>query len=146
MPFRPLCNANQCKLIVNIKKQVNIQCKYVCIKLVYACKENWQYALTMQVPLGDPHCTNLKHFYFIFQSKASWNVFHHVGSLGLIWLLVHPVEPLGGHAKGNEYQWLFCICCPICHLSPPKYSALHHNIPSGCPGIWTIPGHQVCTV
>ena len=30
-----------------IKKQVNInQCKYVCMKLVRTCWENWQYALT----------------------------------------------------------------------------------------------------
>ena len=43
----------QCKLIINIEKQVNIKkCKYVCIKLVRACWENWQYALTMQVPFG----------------------------------------------------------------------------------------------
>ena len=43
----------QCKLIINIKKQVDInQCKYVCIKLVRACWENWQYALTMQVPFN----------------------------------------------------------------------------------------------
>ena len=46
-------------MILNIKKQVDInQCKYVCIKLVRACWENWQYALTMQVPFGDPHCSN----------------------------------------------------------------------------------------
>ena len=43
-----------CKLAVNIKKWVDInQYKYVCIKLVHACWENWQYALTMQVPFGD---------------------------------------------------------------------------------------------
>ena len=37
----------------NIKKQVGSnQCKYVCIKLVRACWENWQYALTMQVSKG----------------------------------------------------------------------------------------------
>ena len=35
---------DQCKSIVNKKKQVNItKCKYVCIKLVHACWENWQY-------------------------------------------------------------------------------------------------------
>ena len=38
---------NQCKLVVNIKKWVDInKYKYVCIKLVHACWENWQYALT----------------------------------------------------------------------------------------------------
>ena len=37
---------SQCKLIGTIKKQVNNeQCKYVCISLVHACRENWQYAL-----------------------------------------------------------------------------------------------------
>ena len=44
----------QCKLVVNIKKGVDInEYKYVYIKLVHAGWENWQYALTMQVPFGD---------------------------------------------------------------------------------------------
>ena len=44
----------QCKLVVNIKKGVDInEYKYVYIKLVHAGWKNWQYALTMQVPFGD---------------------------------------------------------------------------------------------
>ena len=44
----------QCKLVVNIKKWVDIiEYKYVHMKLVHACWENWQYALTMQVTFGD---------------------------------------------------------------------------------------------
>ena len=36
------------------KKRVDIiEYKYVYIKLVHAGRENWQYALTMQVPFGD---------------------------------------------------------------------------------------------
>ena len=31
---------------------LTMQCKYICIKLVRACWENWQYSLTMQVPFG----------------------------------------------------------------------------------------------
>ena len=43
-----------CKLMANIKNYVTIfQCKYVCIKLA---RENWQYALSMQVSLGELHC------------------------------------------------------------------------------------------
>ena len=39
-----------CKLVVNIKNWVDMnEYKYVCIKLVHACWENWQYALTMQL-------------------------------------------------------------------------------------------------
>ena len=50
----PHSDIYQCKLVVNIKKLVDInKYKYICIKLVHACWENWQYALTMQVPFGD---------------------------------------------------------------------------------------------
>ena len=45
---------DQCKLVVSIKKWVDInKYKYIYIKLVHACWENRQYALTMQVPFGD---------------------------------------------------------------------------------------------
>ena len=49
----------QFKLVVNIKKWVNInKYKYVYIKLVLACWKNWQYALTMRV------CSSLTTTYF----------------------------------------------------------------------------------
>ena len=45
---------NTMQIGLRIKKWVDInKYKYVCIKLVHACMENWQYALTMQVPFGD---------------------------------------------------------------------------------------------
>ena len=46
----------QCKLVVNIKKWVDInEYMYVCIKLVHACWENWQYALWQCTAVG---CTS----------------------------------------------------------------------------------------
>ena len=42
------------KWVLSIKKWVDInKYNYVCIKMVHACMENRQYALTMQVPFGD---------------------------------------------------------------------------------------------
>ena len=41
---------NQCKLVVNIKKWVDInKYKYFYIKLVHACWENWQYAVLTEL-------------------------------------------------------------------------------------------------
>ena len=46
----PLYFNVQCKLVVNMKKWVDIkEYKYIRIKLVHAGWEKWQYALTMQV-------------------------------------------------------------------------------------------------
>ena len=46
----------QCKLVVNIKKWVDSnEYKYVCIKLVHACWENWQ----CSSPSGTLHCSNI---------------------------------------------------------------------------------------
>ena len=40
----------QCKLVVNIKKWVDInKYKYVCIKMVPTCRENWQYAFLAKI-------------------------------------------------------------------------------------------------
>jgi hypothetical protein len=48
--FVSAAHTTQCKLVANIKKRIdNNEYKYVCIKLVHTCWENWQYALTMQV-------------------------------------------------------------------------------------------------
>ena len=54
-PAPPELTTEQCKLAVIIKKLVDInEYKYVCKKLVHACWENWQYALTMQAPFAEP--------------------------------------------------------------------------------------------
>ena len=59
----------QCKLVVDIKKWVDIK-EYRCvyIKLVHACWENWQYALTMQDQIRE-------NWNYDLSNKSKFNIF-----------------------------------------------------------------------
>ena len=82
-----------------IKKQVNInQCKYVCMKLVRTCWENWQYALTHKagplVPMLNV-CTMIGTSSLLFgtllhmRKGTRSKVFWYITQGWLVWLCSH---------------------------------------------------------
>ena len=71
-------NMIQCKLVVSIKKWVDInEYKYVCIKLVHTWWENWQYAIC-------PKETSIVAIFWIWktnkQTHNSWTKFGNSGN------------------------------------------------------------------
>ena len=97
----------QCKLVVSRKKWVDInEYMYVCIKSVHACWENWQYALTMQVPLGNIFIsgaqTELSQFCAVVTKKSRSILIQYYISLN-IWVFTKLPDDMP--KTYNSYDW-----------------------------------------